>query len=105
MDQALTLSAAFLRAVRTRLQSHASFTLEEVRTRAWRSANFHGARHELALWFEGETAGTEADALLSELGREALSVPGQILAEWRLATEERLPSCVRLRIEALTVCC
>ena len=105
MDQALSLSGAFLRAVRARLEGHAGFAVEEVRTRAWRSANFHGTRHELALRFEGEAAGTSADTLLGELGREALAVPGQILAEWRLAADERLPNCVRLRIEALTVCC
>ena len=105
MDRALSLSTAFLRAVRTRLEPHAGFTMEEIRSRAWRSANFHGARHELALRFVGESAATAADALLGELGREAIVVPGQILAEWRLTAEERLPSCVRLRIEALTVCC
>ena len=104
MGQALTLSADFLRAVRARLERHAGFTLEEVRTRAWASTNFRGARHELALRFDGETAGAAADALLGELRCDALAVPGQILAEWRLFADERLPGCVRLRLEALTVC-
>lgn len=102
MEQTLTV---FVGAIRTRLEPYRGFTMEEVRTRAWKSANFHGARHELALRFEGECAGSAADALLGELQREEVTVPGQILAEWRLVAEERIPNRVRLRLEALTVCC
>jgi hypothetical protein len=105
VDSSLTLDTAFLQALRARLERYACLTLEEVRTRGWASANFRGARHELALRFDGETAESTADALLADLRRQALALRGQTVADLHLAAEERRPRLVRLRLEALTVCC
>jgi hypothetical protein len=104
MDQALRLNGDFVAALRARLQAFAGLIVEEVRTRTWRSANFQGARHELALRLEGTSAADDADALLLTLAGEPLEVAGQIVADLTLAADQREPERVRVTLEALTVC-
>ncbi|HEX8579703.1 MAG TPA: hypothetical protein VF655_08945 [Allosphingosinicella sp.] len=103
MDQALNLHAAFLRGLRASLESFAGWVLEEVRSRGWASANFRGARHQLALRFEGDGAGEAADALLAGVVRMPPEAAGQIVADLSVAADERRPGVVRIRLEALTV--
>jgi hypothetical protein len=99
MDGALT----FLRGVRAALRALAAFPLEEVRTRTWRSASFRGLRHEFALCFNGPAAGNTADGFLERLEPRQLEVPGHIVAEVKLVSDERRANWARLRIEVLTV--
>lgn len=99
MDSALT----FLRGVRSALKALAALPLEEVRTRAWRSANFRGLRHEFALRFDGPAAARAADGFIEKLGPSGLEAPGHIVADVKLVSDERRPGWARLRIEVLTV--
>ena len=99
MDRPLTL----LRAVRAALKALAALPLEEVRTRAWRSASFTGLRHEFALRFEGADAAKAADGFIAGLAPAALEAPGHIVADVQLVSDERRPDWARLRIEVLTV--
>jgi hypothetical protein len=103
MDQALTLHAAFLRGLKASFESFAGFVLEEVRSRSWASAHFRGARHQLALRFEGEGAEAAADALLAGVAGKPPEAAGQIVADLSVAADERRPGLVRIRLEALTV--
>ena len=103
MDQALNHSTAFLRAVRLWFDPFANVVLEEVRCRGWASANFRGARHELAFRFEGAGADAAADRFTATLAHPAFDLPGQIVADVAVIADERQPGCARLRVEALTV--
>ena len=103
MDAALNLSAAFLRAVRSALPAAAGPVIDEVRTRRWTSANFRGARHDFTLRFEGADAPEAADRFVQRLERSELDMPGQIVAEVSIVSNERRPNRARLRIEVLTV--
>jgi hypothetical protein len=96
-------TTALLRAVQAPLEAAGQFVLEDVRSRAWASVTFSGARHELAFRLEGEAA--EAAAARFVAGLEAAEFPlrGHILADIALVAEERRPGCARLRLEALTV--
>ncbi len=99
-------TSALLRAVRGSFAI--PVTVEEVRSRAWASATFVGARHELRLRLEGEHAGPEASAFAAAAHAAEFALNGHIVADLHLAGEERgaLPGgqpFVRLTIEALTV--
>lgn len=99
MDAALI----FLRGIQAALKALAAFPLEEVRTRAWRSANFRGLRHEFALCFNGPSAGSAADGFIERLQPKQLEAPGHVVADVKLVSDERRPNWARLRIEVLTV--
>ncbi len=82
--------------------------IEEVRCRAWASATFVGARHELSLRIEGEQADEAASSFVAGLNTAEFPLKGHIVADMHLASQERGTACggegfVRLRIEALTV--
>jgi hypothetical protein len=96
-------ASAFLRAVRASFSSLVGFALEEIRTRAWASVTFSGARHELAFRIEGEGAEAEAARFLDGLDAREFELRGHIVADIGLVEEERAPGCARIRIEALTV--
>jgi hypothetical protein len=99
MDRPLTL----LRAMRAALKALAALPLEEVRTRAWRSAGFSGLRHEFALRFDGPHAAEAADGFVAGLGPAELEAPGHIVADVHVVSDERRHDWARLRIEVLTV--
>ena len=93
-------------ALARRLRSLLAFegvTIEEVRSRAWASVTFTGARHEFCLRLDGEGAEAAADRLLAQLGSADFPMRGHIVADLALQSQERSPGCIRLRIEALTV--
>ena len=96
-------TTAFLRAVRASFSDLAAFVLEEIRSRAWASVTFSGARHELAFRLEGEGAEELAGRFLSSLSTAEFDLRGHILADIALVSEERRPGCARIRLEALTV--
>ena len=96
-------TTAFLRAVRARCSDLAGFVLEEIRSRAWASITFSGARHELAFRLEGDGAEESAGRFLSGLESAEFDLRGHILADIALVSEERTPGCARIRLEALTV--
>ena len=95
-------AAALLRRVRA-LAAFPALKVEEVRSRAWASVTFGGARHELWLRLEGAGAEEAADRLLAQLGTAEFALRGHIVADIALVSQERRPGSVRLRIEALTV--
>jgi hypothetical protein len=99
-------TSGLLRAVRASFAMPVA--LEEVRSRAWASATFMGARHELSLRVEGEQAEEAASSFVAGLGTAEFPLKGHIVADMHLASQERGTACggepfVRLRIEALTV--
>ena len=96
-------TTAFVRAVRGRCSDFAAFVLEEIRSRAWASITFSGARHELAFRLEGEGAEDLAARFLRGLDAAQFDLRGHILADIALVSEERSPGCARIRLEALTV--
>jgi hypothetical protein len=107
MTQPLALSTAFLRAVRLLLEPFGSYELEESKTQRWESGHFSGARHLFIFRFVGDHAERAANALLRKIVSEDLEVEGQTVADITLSSDERDrgPTRVRLKIEALTVCC
>jgi hypothetical protein len=103
MDRALNHSTAFLRAVSLAFEPFAAVRLEEARCRSWTSDNFRGTRQELIFRFDGPGAGEAADAFTARLDETPLDLPGQIVADLKVVSDERRVGCARLRIEALTV--
>ncbi|HEY0043996.1 MAG TPA: hypothetical protein VGB62_05540 [Allosphingosinicella sp.] len=96
-------TSALLHAVRGALRGPAGFAVEEVRSRGWASVTFAGARHELCFRLEGEEAEEAADGFVRGLDPKSFALPGHILADMALVSDERAPGCARIRIEALTV--
>jgi len=96
-------ATALLRAVSVRFGHFAGFAVEELRSRSWASADFRGARHELALRLEGEGAEAAAERFLSGLEPRDFELRGHLVAGLALVAEERRPGCARIRLEALTV--
>jgi hypothetical protein len=96
-------TTAILRAIRACFASIGGFAFEEIRSRAWASVTFSGARHELALRLEGEGAQAAAESFKRRLSAAEFDLRGHILADISLVSEESAPECVRLRLEALTV--
>lgn len=99
-------TSALLRAVRAGFAVPVAF--EEVRSRAWASATFAGARHQLCLRVEGDGAGAAADSFAHGLEAAEFDLRGHILADVHLVGSEQGEDAdgrplVRLRIEALTV--
>lgn len=78
--------------------------VEEISSRDWASVTFTGARHELALRLDGESAAEAADRLCENLEAAEFHLRGHILADIALMAREATPDGgVRLRLEALTV--
>jgi hypothetical protein len=96
-------ATAFTRAVRAHFPSAARFVIEEMRSRGWASVTFSGARHELAFRIEGLGADDAAARFLSGLHARDFELPGHLLADISLVSEERRPGLARIRLEALTV--
>lgn len=99
-------TSGLLRAVQTSFPL--PVTLEEVSSRAWASATFVGARHEISLRLEGDQADEAAKDFVAGLAATEFPLRGHIVADMHLAAEERGTApdgrpFVRLRIEALTV--
>ena len=74
-------------------------------SRSWASATFVGARHVLELHFAGEGAGAAAGDFLDGLGSREFDLPGHVVADIALVSDERNSegTMVRLVVEALTV--
>lgn len=101
-------TGALLRAIHAAFAGFPGATIEEISSRAWASATFAGARHELALRLEGEGAEQAADALTGRLAAAEFRLRGHLVADIALISEERGAASdggafVRMRIEALTV--
>jgi hypothetical protein len=79
------------------------FELQEIRSRAWASATFSGARHELAFRLEGREAEAAADRFAATLEAAEFRLRGHIVADIALVSREKRPGEVRMRLEALTV--
>lgn len=100
----LTDSATALwQALRVNLGHLAGPVLEEIRSRAWASLTFRGARHELVFRIEGEGSEAAASRILAGLDPRDLTLRGHLVADLRLIEEERRPGCARIRLDALTV--
>lgn len=101
-------TTALLRAVFARLDGSDEVRIEEIRSRAWASATFAGARHELCLRLEGEGAAAAAERLSHRLACADFALRGHLVADILLHREEGGCAsgdrpCVRVRVEALTV--
>ena len=96
-------TCALLRAIRTAFDDYAGLVVEDVRSRAWASVTFTGARHELTLRVEGAEAETVAERFLGHLDVAEFALPGHIMADIALLWQERRPGCARIALEALTV--
>ncbi len=96
-------TTAFLRAIRATFATFADFFLEEIRSRAWASVTFSGARHELVFRLEGAGADAAAERFVSQLSAAEFDLRGHILADIALVSDERRPGCARISVEALTV--
>ena len=77
-------------------------TVEELESRSWASITFSGERHRVRLRFEGEGAAA-ADDCLDGLAEREFDLPGHVLADIALVSDEREGTLVRLTLEALTV--
>jgi hypothetical protein len=95
-------TTAFLRAIGVNFVNLA-VVIEEVRSRAWASATFGGARHELGLHISGEGAEAAVERFAATLDAREFELRGHILADIALVAKERVEGGVRLRLEALTV--
>ena len=96
-------TSSLLRAIRAAVTDRIGLTIEEIRSRAWASVTFSGARHELVLRLEGAEADTVADAFLARLDVAEFAIRGHIMADIALVWQERRPGCARIALEALTV--
>lgn len=96
-------ATALLHAVRGLTGDAGRFVLEELHSRAWASVTFSGARHELAFRLEGAGAAEAAGRFLSGLAAAELPLPGHVVADIALVSEERAPDRTTIRLEALTV--
>ena len=85
---------------RSAAQAGAALAVESHRAVAWHSATFSGARHEVTV---SATPGAPLDGWAARLPTLELGLPGQLLADLRIAGRERHGDVVRLRIEGLTV--
>lgn len=97
-------TAALVSAIRAAFGSLAgAVVVEEIRSRAWASVTFRGARHELRLRLEGAGADAAATRFLDGLEAKEFVLPGHILADIGRISIQRLPGSVRIALEALTV--
>lgn len=94
-------TSALIAAVRGRFS--AGFHLEQVKTRAWASASFNGARHEMTFRVEGPGAEDEIEAFLDGLAPRSIRLDGHLLADIAVTASERRPGFARASLEVLTV--
>ena len=80
-----------------------NFTVERLLSRAWASATFSGARHDLTLLFQGEDAEGQAAAFLDGMEERDFPMRGHVLADIALVSRAGGEGAVRLNLEALTV--
>lgn len=90
-----------LRALRQR--AGAEPVVEEMRTTPWASITFSGARHVIALRFEGEDARRNAQALTDGLDYAEFDLGGHILADIIVVGSSFAEDNARLIIEALVI--
>ncbi|WP_341208501.1 hypothetical protein [uncultured Sphingomonas sp.] len=96
-------AAQFERAVaRAAARGGVSLAVEHHREIAWHSATFSGARHHV---IASATDDETLDAWLATLDRVDLGLPGQMLADLRVAVREPYGDRVMLRLEGVTVAC
>jgi hypothetical protein len=71
----------------------------------WASVTFCGARHRLCVALHGPGAVGAAADFLADLPEMEFEIPGQIVADVALLSEERRDggSCASLELEALTI--
>jgi hypothetical protein len=93
----------FERAVaRSAAAAGASLAIESHHATAWHSATFSGDRHELVV---NAAPGAALEAWTADLAALDLTLPGQLLADLRVAARERRGGRVTLRIVGVTVAC
>lgn len=96
-------TARFARGVaRAAARGGVSLTVEHHREVAWQSATFSGARHHLIVHAVDDAS---LDAWLATIDRVELGLPGQMLADLRVAVREPYGDRVMLRLEGVTVAC
>lgn len=95
-------TTALLRALRASFVNFAVI-FEEIRSRAWASATFVGARHEIEFLVTGVNAGAAAERFRTDLDAREFVLRGHVLADIALRSAEPVEDGVRLRVEALTV--
>ncbi len=88
--------------VRDAARAGVALTVEHGRAIPWHSATFSGARHELVV---STATGAALDDWVKRLPTGELTIPGQIVADLRLATHARYGDRMMLRIEGVTVAC
>ncbi|MBB6504359.1 hypothetical protein F4693_001329 [Sphingomonas endophytica] len=88
--------------LRDAVRAGVPLVVEHGRAVAWHSATFSGARHELVV---SAATGSTLDAWLTQLPTRDVTIPGQIVADLRVATHARYGERVMLRIEGVTVAC
>ena len=98
-------TTALLRALTRRFGAPggAELAVDELRSRAWASVTFTGARHEIGLRIEGESAWEAAGAFLDGLEAAEFALRGHLLADIEVVSQAREPGRVRIALEALTV--
>jgi hypothetical protein len=99
-------TTALVRALRgfvAGLDPACGLVFEDLRSRAWASVTFSGARHELQLLLSGENAATAAGQFTERLGDAEFRLRGHLLADIALVSSDTTGEGVRLRLEALTV--
>jgi hypothetical protein len=77
----------------------APLAFREVRSRAWATTTFSGARHELTF----RTTEGAASNFVASLDATALRLRGHLLADIALVSDERSDGAALLRLQALTV--
>lgn len=96
-------ATALLRSVRASFSPAAGFAMEELTSRKWASVTFRGQRHGLTFYLEGEGAENEAERFVSGLAASQFDLPGHLLADVSVLSQERRPGRTKIQIEALTV--
>ncbi|KQN92770.1 hypothetical protein ASE95_08930 [Sphingomonas sp. Leaf231] len=96
-------ASRFERAVtRSAARAGAPVAVERHTATGWHSATFSGDRHELVV---SAAPGAPLDRWTDGLAALDLGIPGQLLADLRVATRERSGDRVTLHLEGLTVAC
>ena len=74
-----------------------------MRSVAWASATFVGARHECTLLLSGADAEARADAIAAGIGTTEFALPGHLVADAVLVERRTTAAGIELALEALTV--
>jgi hypothetical protein len=81
----------------------ADIFFEEVKTRAWSSVTFRGARHELRFRVEAPTVEDQAEAFLERMQDRRWIIGGHLVADIEVTASERRPGLARFSIQVVTV--